>query len=310
VGAVKESEPPKRRSELRYVAHLVRQNPLVLLGSLLAVGSVLLGLISPVLVNPTSWNNQNFALQNCWNNPIINWNIPNIANCGGARLFPMGTDFYGRDLWQMIVLSVPLDLQIAFEIVAFAFAFGVGLGAMAAYAGGVLDEIVLRVTDVFFAFPVLSLAVVLVTIGAHTLGYLTLAVAVIWWPTYVRLARSQILGEKEKPYVEALRAMGAGRLRIIFRHLLPNSVYPMLVQATLDIGGVILVFSGLMFLGFGPSSKLAELGNLVSVGTQKASIQTAPWEVIFPGLAILLIALAFNLLGDGIRDILDPRLRR
>ncbi len=301
---------PRKKSERRFILHLLRRNPLVLIGSVLALGSVALGLLSSVLVNPNAWNTLNFDISKCWNNPIINWNIPNIYTCPGNTVYPLGTDAYGRDLWQMIVLSVPVDLQIAFEIVSAAFLVGVTLGAIAAYAGGMLDELVLRITDIFFAFPVLSLAIVLVTVGAHTLAWLTLAVFVIWWPTYVRLARSQILGEKEKPYVEALRAMGAGRLRIIFRHLLPNSVYPMLVQASLDIGGVILTFSALMFLGFGPSPQLAELGNLVNDGISKASIQTAPWIVLFPGLAILIIALGFNLLGDGIRDLMDPRLRR
>jgi len=116
------------------------------------------------------------------------------------------------------------------------------------------------------------------------------------------------LSEKEKPYAEALRSMGASRFRILFRHILPNSIYPVLVQLTLDIGGVILIFSSLMFLGFSPNPLLPELGNLVSDGIE--FVQTAPWLIIFPGLTILIIALGFNLLGDGIRDILDPRLRR
>jgi len=305
-----QQEKPKRRSEARFVLHLLRANPLVLIGSILALGSVVLGLISPFLVDPKAWQTIDFSIAKCWNNPIINWHIANIYTCPGTTKYPLGTDAYGRDLWQMIVLAIPTDLQVAFEIVGGAFIIGVTVGALAAYAGGIVDEAILRITDIFFAFPVLSLAIVLVTIGAHTLAWLTLAVFIVWWPTYVRLARSQILSEKEKPYVEALRAMGAGRLRIIFRHLLPNSVYPMLVQASLDIGGVILTFSGLMFLGFGPSPMLAELGNLVNDGITKASVQTAPWIVLFPGLAILLIAFGFNLLGDGIRDILDPRLRR
>lgn len=305
-----QEEQPKKRSEARFVLHLLRRNPLVLIGSILALGSVLLGLLSPLLVNPKAWQTLDFTIAKCWNNPLIDWHITNIYTCPGTMIYPLGTDAYGRNLWQMIVLSIPTDLQIAFEIVSGAFVIGVTLGALAAYAGGIVDEAILRITDIFFAFPVLSLAIVLVTIGAHTLTWLTLAVFIVWWPTYVRLARSQILGEKEKPYVEALRAMGAGRLRIIFRHLLPNSVYPMLVQASLDVGGVILTFSGLMFLGFGPSPMLAELGNLVNDGITKASVQTAPWIVLFPGLAILLIAFGFNLLGDGIRDILDPRLRR
>jgi len=303
-------EQKRRRSELRYVLHLLRRNPLVLLGSALAIGSVLLALVSPLLVPANAWKISNFEIQNCWNNSLFNWHIANIATCPAGKVYPLGTDFYGRDLWSMIVVSLPTDLTIAFEIVGAAFIIGVTLGAVAAYAGGIIDEGVLRVTDIFFAFPVLSFAIVLATVVERTFFWLTVAVLVIWWPTYVRLSRSQILGEKEKPYVEALRAMGAGRIRIIFRHLIPNSIYPVLVQATLDVGGVILTFAGLMFLGFSPLPQIPELGNLVNIGISKSSFVTAPWVVIFPGLAILLIALGFNLLGDGIRDILDPRLRR
>jgi len=137
---------------------------------------------------------------------------------------------------------------------------------------------------------------------------LTIAVLITWWPYYVRLIRSQVLSEKERPYVEALRSTGAGPVRILFLHILPNTIYPVIVQMTLDIGGVILTFSALMFLGFSPNPLLPELGNLVTDGINY--VFTAPWLIIFPGLTIVIIVLGFNLLGDGIRDVLDPRLRR
>lgn len=308
---MEQPKEPKRGSELRFVLHLIRRNPLVLIGSTIALASIALALLAGVLVNPNAWNTTvNSHMITCWNNPLIDWHIKNVFTCPGNTIFPLGTDAYGRDQLQMIILSIPLDLQISFEIVAAALAIGVSLGALAAYAGGVIDETVLRVTDIFFAFPLIPFAIVLLTIWTRNLTSLVLAVLIIWWPTYVRLVRSQILSEKERPYVEALRAMGAGRIRIIFRHLIPNSIYPVIVQATLDIGGVMLTFSALMFLGFSPSGRLPELGNLINQGIKYSSFQTAPWVVIFPGVTILLIALGFNLLGDGIRDILDPRLRR
>jgi len=133
-------------------------------------------------------------------------------------------------------------------------------------------------------------------------------VLAVWWPVYVRLIRGQVLGEKERAYVQALKAAGLGRARILFRHILPNTIYPVLVQATLDLGGVVLTFSALMFLGFSPNPAMPELGNLASDGI--SHFFEAPWLIIFPGLTILTIALAFNLLGDGLRDVLDPRLRR
>jgi peptide/nickel transport system permease protein len=208
----------------------------------------------------------------------------------------------------MIILAIPLDLQIALEVVAFSVLMGVALGGIAAYGGGVIDEVILRVTDIFLAVPAIILAIVLLVILGRSFAILTTAVAITWWPTYVRLVRSQVLGEKEKPYVESLRAMGAGWTRILFRHIVPNSIYPVLVEATLDIGNVILTVSALTFIGFAPNPAIPELGNLANDGIKY--IFTAPWLITFSGLTILIISLGFNLLGDGIRDVFDPRLRR
>jgi peptide/nickel transport system permease protein len=208
----------------------------------------------------------------------------------------------------MIILALPLDMEISLTIVASATAIGVVLGSLAAYAGGKIDEAILRVTDIFFALPGLVLAIVLMTVLGRTLENLTIAVLVTWWPIYVRLIRSQVLSEKERPYVEALRSTGASPFRVLFLHILPNTIYPVLVQMTLDIGNVILTFSALMFLGFSPNPLLPELGNLVTDGINY--VFTAPWLIVFPGLTIVIVVLGFNLLGDGVRDILDPRLRR
>jgi len=307
----KEEEMPKSgaMADLRYSLHLMRKNKLVLAGTVLAVGSILVALLAHVIV-PSSATVDNRAIRLCWNNPLINWNIPSINVCPQSE--PIGTDAYGRNLLQMIILAVPLDLSIALEIVASALAIGIVLGSIAGYAGGILDEAILRITDIFFAVPGILLAIVLMTVLGRTIVNLTLAVLITWWPLYVRLTRSQILSEKERPYVEALRAMGASRPRILFRHIVPNSIYPLIVQATLDIGSVILTVSTLVFLGFAPSSiatgQTSELGNLTSQGAQY--IFSAPWLIIFPGLTILIISLGFNLLGDGLRDVFDPRLRR
>jgi peptide/nickel transport system permease protein len=296
----------KKHTELKHMLHLSLENPIVLAGSIIAISFIIIALLSGLIVNPAAANVMDYTNRICWDNSLINWNISGMRQC--AKPHPLGTDPFGRDLLQMIILAIPLDLEIAAAIVFSAFAIGATLGAVAASAGGIIDESIMRVTDVFFAIPGLVLALVLVTIFSHTIFWLTLAVLLTWWPPYVRLTRSQMLSEKEKPYSEALRSVGAGRLRITFLHLLPNSIYPVIVNATLDIGGVILMFSTLMFLGFAPSPLLPELGNLVSLGIE--NVVTAPWLLIFPGLTIVLIALGFNLMGDGIRDILDPRLRR
>ncbi len=306
--SLKKAQRSGRANEVRFALHLARKNPLVLVGSAIAISSVLLAMLSGHIVDPKAWKFTDLAAKLCWNNPAINWNLVNLAPCPGTQIHLLGTDLYGRDVLTMIILGLPIDLEISFSIVLSAFVIGIVLGSVAAYAGGILDEAILRITDIFFAFPSLVLAIVLLTVLGRSLTNLTLAVLIVWWPLYVRLVRSQILAEKEKPYAEALRATGASRFRVLFLHILPNSIYPVLVQLTLDIGGVILTFSSLMFLGFSPNPLIPELGKLVSDGIAYVSI--APWLIIFPGLTIVIVAFGFNLLGDGIRDILDPRLRR
>ena len=296
-----------RRAELRHAIVLYKQNPVVVAGSVIAAGSIILALLSSFLVNPDLWRMEELNQRLCWNNPVLSWPVVNIFDCPGMP-YPLGTDAYGRDLLRMIILALPLDMEISLTIVISAALIGIVLGSLAAYAGGKIDEAILRVTDVFFAIPGLVLAIVLMTVLGRTLENLTIAVLVTWWPIYVRLIRSQVLSEKERPYVEALRSTGASSLRILFLHIMPNTVYPVVVQMTLDIGNVILTFSALMFLGFSPNPLLPELGNLVTDGINY--VFTAPWLIVFPGLTIVIVVLGFNLLGDGIRDVLDPRLRR
>ena len=284
----------------------MRGNRLVLVGLLISIITLAITALSHLLVDPALANQQPLALRLCWNNPVINWGIQNAKTCPTGS--SLGTDAYGRDLLQMIILAIPIDLEIAFEVVATAVIIGIVFGGLAAYAGGVLDEVILRITDIFLAVPAILLAIVLIVVLGRSLPTLTLAIIITWWPYYVRLMRSQVIVEKEKPYVERLRAMGAGGPRILYLHVMRNSIYPILIQATLDIGSVILTVSALTFVGLTPNFLLPELGNLASQGI--SYIFTAPWLIVFPGLTILLVSLGFNLLGDGIRDIFDPRLRR
>jgi peptide/nickel transport system permease protein len=287
--------------------HLIKQNPIVLAGFVISATVLILSLISHLLVSPTSWLRENLNLRLCWNNPVVDWHIRNVFSCSG-QVYALGTDQYGRSVLNMIILAIPIDLEIAFLVVLSAVIIGVIFGSLAAYSGGVLDEIILRLTDVFLAVPGILLAIVMIVVIGRSLPVLTAAVLITWWPFYVRLMRSQVLSEKQKPYVERLHSIGASPSRILFRHIVPNSIYPVLVQATLDIGSVILTVSALTFIGLTPSPLLPELGNLANQGIQY--LFTAPWLILFPGLTILVISLGFNLLGDGIRDVFDPRLRR
>jgi peptide/nickel transport system permease protein len=304
---IRKSERSAYAEEVRYALSLLTKNKLVLTGLLMSAFFVAVALLSSLIVPSSAANTFNFSIAYCWSNPYFNWGVQSNP-CPAGTNFPIGTDGYGRDLLSMIILAIPLDLQIALTIVLSAAAIGIVVGAVAGYVGGWIDEIILRVTDIFFAFPFFILALVFAAILGRTIQNLELAVLLVWWPLYVRLIRGQVLSEKGKAYVEALRALGVGKFRILFFHLIPNSIYPLLVQATLDIGGVILVFSSLVFLGFSPTPALPELGNLAADGIEK--IFTAPWLLVIPGLVILLISLSFNLVGDGLRDVLDPRLRR
>jgi peptide/nickel transport system permease protein len=312
---VRTGEWAARWADLRYTLFLLRKNVLVMSGLVISLIFIFLAItanyiVDPNLATPKGYPNNSYPFERRWSwsaNSIINWG-PGIALYHGPEFLPLGTDGWGRDLLQMMILAIPVDLENALIIVTAAAVFGTLLGALAGYVGGVLDEAVLRITDIFLAFPSLVLALVFAALFGRSVETLRLAILLVWWPPYVRLMRGQILGEKEKTYVEALRALGAGHLRILFRHIIPNSIYPILVQATLDFGGVVLTFSALMFLGFSPTPSLPELGNLAADGYQH--IFEAPWLIIFPGIAMLLIALAFNLVGDGLRDVLDPRLRR
>ena len=303
----RQSETRARIAEIKYALYLMRQNPLVLGGLILVIFFVVLSAVATVIVSPDEALKLEFGQSYCWNNSIVSW-TPLEAACPGGTNYLLGTDGFGRDLFRMIILSIPLDLAIAFVIVLTTTAFGVALGAVAGWIGGKFDEVILRITDIFFAFPGLVLALVFAALFGRTIQTLTLAVLLVWWPTYVRLTRGQVLVEKERTYVEALKSIGVNPARIVLFHIIPNAIYPIIVQMTLDIGGVILTFSALMFLGFSPSPALPELGNLAADGI--GHVFTAPWLIVFPGLTILVIALAFNLVGDGLRDILDPRLRR
>ena len=279
-------------AELKFTGHLLIQNKVVLTGTMIAVGVLVIAAIGPFIIPPSA---------------AANIETPRRLEPPSSEHW-LGTDDYGRDLFKVIILSIRLDVSAMLEIVGAGLFIGVLLGAFSGFIGGKLDEILMRITDIFFSIPALILALAVAAALGRGLNNLVLAIIVVQWPGYTRILRGQVLAEKERLYVDALRGLGIGRFRIIIRHIIPNTIYPVLVQATLDLGGVILTFAGLSFLGFGVSALTPELGRLITAG--QTYIFQAPWLVAFPGLTILIISLAFNLMGDGIRDILDPRLRR
>jgi len=221
-----------------------------------------------------------------------------------------GTDDLGRDYFSRIIMAAPLDLLIAIIVVASALLIGVVLGVASGYYGGWIDEAIMRITDIFLSIPGLILALAFTAaLGPGLLNIMT-ALVITWWPGYTRLIRGQTLSIRENLYVEAARAVGVPSSRIVLRHVLPNAFAPVLVNATLDMGAVILVASALSFLGLGVQPPDPEWGAMVSDGRLYIIAQGWWWLSTFPGLSILFASLGFNLAGDGLRDILDPRLRR
>src|SRR5881296_578478 len=226
----------------------------------------------------------------------------------------MGSDTSGRDLFSRLLVALPLDLAIGFAIAGFALLLGGGLGLVAGFwdkprtLGGVISAVILRVTDVFLAFPSLVLALAIAASLGRGTGPSILAVLLTWWPYYVRLTRGEVLAVKHRPYVVAARAAGVSEVRILFRHVLRNLIEPLLVYYTLDIGTVIITFSTISFVGIGVPLDVSEWGTMVEAYEQL--LLTHPWTVLAPGAAIFITVLAFSLFGDGLRDILDPRSRR
>ena len=216
-----------------------------------------------------------------------------------------GTDNVGRDVLSRVLYGARISPLIALIVLLIAGAIGIPLGLAAGYFGGWIDEVIMRVTDIFLAFPPLLLALAFAAVLPATLTTVIVAIAISWWPWYVRLIRGQAASVAGRPYIEACRALGIPRRRILLRHILPNSITPLIVQMSLDVGGVILTASALSFLGLGPQDPIPDWGLMVSEG--QAYFTTAWWAVTFPGVAILLTAFAFNLLGDGLRDLLDPK---
>ena len=220
---------------------------------------------------------------------------------------PLGTDNLGRDILSRIIFGARISLNAAIVVVMISMSIGVPLGLIAGYFGGKTDEVIMRFADMILAFPSLLLAIAIVASLGPSLINALIAIALPWWPWYTRLMRSQVVSTKEMQFVESARAIGASRWRIMFRHILPNCLSPIIVNATVDMGYVILAIASLGFLGLGTQPPAADWGVMVSDGREFFMKQW--WISTFSGGAIFLTVLAFNLTGDGIREALDPKIR-
>jgi peptide/nickel transport system permease protein len=220
---------------------------------------------------------------------------------------PFGTDALGRDILSRVLFGGRISLPVGFGVVAVSLLIGGTVGSLAGFSAGWLEGVLMRATDMVMAFPIIILAMTIAAALGPGLDHTMIALVAVNWPRYARVMRGLVLGVKETEYVHASRALGATSAHLLTRAVLPNCLAPAVVMATLDLGNALLIFSGLSFLGLGSPPPAPEWGAMVAAGTQNFDQW---WVSAFPGVAILTLALAFNFIGDGVRDALDPRLRR
>lgn len=284
-------------SALREFWYFFRQNRGALIGLVIVATFLLIAILAPLLApyNPAVLHEEAYTYPPMWVE-------------GGSSQFILGTDDVGRDVLSRLIYGARVSMGVGFMVVVFSLSIGVFFGLLAGYAGGWVDTVIMRVVDILMALPSILLAIVVVTILGQNLTNAIVAVSVTVIPAFVRLVRAQTLIEKNRQYVIASRTFGAGPTRQIFINILPNCLAPVIVQGALGFSEGILSVAALGFLGLGAKPPTAEWGTMLS--DARAFIDSAPWLVTLPGLCILIVVLGFNLLGDGLRDALDPRLKK
>jgi peptide/nickel transport system permease protein len=220
---------------------------------------------------------------------------------------PFGTDELGRDIFSRVLYGVRITMPAGIMVIVIGCTLGLLLGAVAGFVGGVWDEVIMRLSELFMAFPTIILALAITAALGPDIRNAVLALVIVWWPSYARLVRALVMDVKSREFVEGARCIGASSPYILFRTVLPNCISSAIVLATLDIGNAILTFAGLSFLGLGPDPTSPEWGRMVSIGID---FFDQWWMWLYPGIAIATVVLAFNFIGDGLRDLLDPRMRR
>ena len=285
--AIPDERPDEGRRRTPLPLRLARSRPIAVAGLLLLAIFVLAAILGPLL--------ESHPYDTLYPTAIL-------QSPGGA--FPFGTDDLGRDLLSRILSGMRISLLVGVGAIATSALVGAGLGLLAGYFGGVLDALLMRLMDVLIAFPALLLAIALLAVLGGGLFDVGLAVAIIYVPIFARLTRSSVLAVRGEQYIVAVRAVGAGHLRTMLRHVVPNSISPLITQIALAISDAILIEAALSYLGLGIAPPTPSLGALLTEG--QGFMTTQPWMVLFPGGALMLGVLSFNLVGDSLRDLADP----
>lgn len=285
---------PARFENVRRGVYRFRRNPLSMIGLVLLIFILIIALIAPYIVPfPEDAAGRIRA--------TARLTAPN-------ETFYFGTDHVGRDIFSRVLMGTGLALQVGVVIIVLATTIGVTVGAIAGYFGGWVDDLLMRITDIFLTVPALILAIAVTAALGKGITNVMIGIALVWWPGFARLTRSLVLSLREEPFVEAARGIGAGSLRVLFRHVLPNALSPIIVKMSTDFGFAVLNAAALGFIGLGAQPPTPEWGAMINDG--RAYFPQRWWVATFPGMAIFVLVFSWNLLGDGLRDLLDPRARR
>lgn len=278
------------RERIAGLGNILRRNPLLLIGLIVVIVWVLGALAAPLLA------------------PFqpLQQNVTERLQPPGSPNHLWGTDELGRDIYSRVLYGGRITIPASLLVIVFGSVIGSVVGAVAGYLGGFYDELLMRLTELFMAFPTIILAMAVSSALGPSIQNAILALVVVWWPSYARMMRGLVIKAKTNDYVEAAQCLGASRFYLLWKTIVPNCLSPMLVMTTLDVGNAVLTFAGLSFLGLGPEPASPEWGRMVAVGIDYFDQW---WMWLYPGAAIAFLVIAFNFIGDGLRDILDPRMR-
>ncbi len=275
----------------------LKKNKGALIGIIIIIFASLIAILAPVLAphDPTNIYTESLRL-------------PPSFVAGGSQPFIFGTDDLGRDLLSRLIYGSRISLSVGFMVVILSLTTGTFLGVIAGFYGGIIDKTIMRLTDLIMSLPSILFAIVIVAVLGPGITNAIVAVSIVAIPNFVRIIRAQVMIEKSKQYVAASRLFGASSFRLMFIEILPNCMAPLIVQASLGFSDGILNCAALGFLGLGAQAPMSEWGTMLS--DARSFIESSPWMVTLPGICILVVVLSFNLLGDGLRDALDPRLKK